>query len=92
LLPYEQAFQHIRAEYVEMPGMRLTPEQMERLSGVNRSVCTLVLDDLVRAQFLVISRDGTYARRSDPDRSKPRSAAASLRMPPTAKARGLSSR
>jgi hypothetical protein len=63
LSPYEQVFNRIRAEYVEMPGMRLRPEQVERLSGVNRSVCTLVLDDLVRAQFLVLGRDGAYARR-----------------------------
>jgi hypothetical protein len=31
--PYEQAFNRIRAEFMEMPGMRLTPEQVERLSG-----------------------------------------------------------
>jgi hypothetical protein len=69
LSPYEQAFNRIRAEYVEMPGMQLTPEQVERLSGVNCSVCRLVLDDLVRAHFLVIGRDGTYAKGSDPNRS-----------------------
>jgi len=38
LLPYEQAFNRIRAEYVEMPGMQLTPEQVERLCGVNAAV------------------------------------------------------
>jgi hypothetical protein len=30
----------------------VTPEQVERLSGVESSVCRLVLDDLVRAGFL----------------------------------------
>jgi hypothetical protein len=69
LSPYEQAFNRIRAEYEEMPGMRLTPEQVERLSGVDRAVCRLVLDDLVRAQFLATGHDGLYGRRSDPDRS-----------------------
>jgi hypothetical protein len=72
LLPYEQAFNRIRAEYVEMPGMRLTPEQVERLSGVNRTVCRHVLDDLVRAQFLAIAGDGTYGRCSDSDHSRHR--------------------
>jgi hypothetical protein len=76
LLPYEQAFNRIRAEYMEMPGMRLTPEQVERLSGVNRSVCRLVLDDLVRAQFLAMAVDGTYARCSDADHSRYRSRSA----------------
>jgi DNA-binding response OmpR family regulator len=68
--PYEQAFNRIRAEYLEMPGMRLTPAQVGRLSGVHQSVCTLVLDDLVRARFLAVDRDGTYARHADPDRSR----------------------
>jgi hypothetical protein len=61
-LPYRQAFDRIRAEYLEMPGMRLTPVQVQRLSGVDISVCTLVLDDLVRAQFLHLLSDGSYAR------------------------------
>lgn len=59
---YEQAFRRVRSEYEAMPGMRLTPPQVERLSGVERSVCKRVLDDLLRAKFLVIEHDGTYAR------------------------------
>ena len=59
---YEQAFKRIRAEFVEMPGMRLTPEQAERLSGVGSSVCRRVLDDLVRAGVLAVGANGTYAR------------------------------
>ena len=64
-LPYRQAFDRIRAEYLEMPGMRLTPAQVERLSGVDVSICALVLDDLLRAQFLYKGLDGSYARPSD---------------------------
>jgi hypothetical protein len=64
-LPYRQAFDRIRAEYLEMPGMRLTPAQVQRLSGVHISICALVLDDLVRAQFLNKGLDGSYARGSD---------------------------
>jgi len=64
-LPYRQAFDRIRAEYVEMPGMRLTPAQVQRLSGVDISICAIVLDDLVRAQFLYKRLDGSYARASD---------------------------
>jgi hypothetical protein len=64
-LPYEQAFTRIRAEFAEMPGLRLTPEQVERLSGIDGTVCRNVLDDLVRARFLSVSTDGRYGRVSD---------------------------
>ena len=68
-LPYQQAFDRIRAEYLEMPGMRLTPLQVQRLTGVDRSVCKGVLDDLVRAEFLRLAPDGSYARAVDGTRS-----------------------
>jgi hypothetical protein len=61
-LPYQRAFDRIRAEYLVMPAMRLTPKQVERLCGVDRSVCRLVLDDLVRAKFLWVGPDGSYLR------------------------------
>jgi hypothetical protein len=66
---YRQAFERIRAEFSEMPGMRLTPEQVERLSGVDRVVCKSVLDDLVRAKFLDCL-NGSYGRRSDTSRAE----------------------
>jgi hypothetical protein len=61
-LPYQQAFERIRAEFMETPGMRLTPEQVSRLAGVDRAVCRSVLEDLVRAGFLIGS-NGSYIRR-----------------------------
>jgi hypothetical protein len=67
------AFERIRAEFVEMPGMCLTPEQLERLSGVNRGVCKCVLDDLVRAKFLRVSPNGSYRRLSDASMSESKS-------------------
>jgi hypothetical protein len=63
-LPYQQVFERIRAEFLEMPGMQLTPEQVERLSGVDSGTCKVVLDDLVRAGFLGISANGSYGRLS----------------------------
>jgi hypothetical protein len=47
-----------------MPGMRLTAEQVERLSGVDRAVCQDVLEDLVRARFLNRS-NGSYSKMSE---------------------------
>jgi len=52
----------IRAEYLEMPGLRLTLEQAQRLWGVERALCQRVLDMLVEMQFLCVRGDGAYAR------------------------------
>jgi hypothetical protein len=51
----------LRAEYLEMPGLRLTREQVQRLCGLERTVCERVLDGLVDARFLHRKPDGTYA-------------------------------
>jgi hypothetical protein len=69
-LPYQRVFERIRAEFVEMPGMQLTPEQVERLTGVESPTCKTVLDDLVRAGFLCISTNGSYGRLSGPRRAE----------------------
>ena len=63
-LAYREAFERIRAEFAEMPGMRLTAEQVERLSGVDRAVCQDVLEDLVRARFLN-RLNGSYSKLSE---------------------------
>jgi hypothetical protein len=64
-LPYQAAFDRIHTELLERPGMCLTPEQVERLSSVDRAVCQCVLDDLVRARFLRALPNGSYSRVSD---------------------------
>jgi hypothetical protein len=69
-LPYRVAFERIRAEFLGMPGMRLTPEHVERLSGVDRAACKSALDDLVRAKFLGVWPNGSYGRLSDTCKSK----------------------
>ncbi|MQA29812.1 MAG: hypothetical protein GEU82_08235 [Luteitalea sp.] len=61
-LPNREAFERIRAEYLEMPGMRLTLQQVQRLSGFDTSICAPVLDSLVQARFLDVGSDGSYAR------------------------------
>jgi hypothetical protein len=55
----------IRAEYQEMPGLRLTGEQVSRLCGVERSACEILLDALVDSHYLERTRDGRYARPAD---------------------------
>jgi hypothetical protein len=78
-LSYRQAFDRTRADYLEMPGMRLRAMQVQRLSGVDISVCRLVLDDLVRAQFLYVGHDGSYSRLAE---ERPRSRVAKAGLNP----------
>ncbi len=59
------AVQRIRAEYLEMPGLRLTFHQVQRLCGVDAAVCRVALDALVAEDFLCVRPNGAYARVSD---------------------------
>jgi hypothetical protein len=79
-----QVLQRIRAEYLEMPGLTLRPEQVQRLCGVNRSLCRAVLETLVETGFLSMRPDGAYARYTNPDISRARPAKASLEPSVTA--------
>jgi hypothetical protein len=76
--PDLQLLERIRAEYLEMPGMRLKAEQVQRLCGVERAMCQIVLDALVKSDFLCVKSDATYARLLDGERSRPRAAKAEL--------------
>jgi hypothetical protein len=58
----QQLVQRIRAEYIEMPGMKLTIDQVRRLCGVEVHLCKLLLQSLVEARFLSLDSDGSYAR------------------------------
>ena len=64
-MPHNLLLQRIRAEYLEMPGLRLTVEQARRLCGVERAACQRVLDMLVERKFLCVKPDGAYARLTD---------------------------
>jgi hypothetical protein len=55
----------LRAEFQEMLGLRLTAVQVQRLCGVDETMCQGVLDALVDVKFLRVNQDGTYARISD---------------------------
>ena len=61
----DNVLNRLRAEFLEMPGMRLTREQVQRLCGVESEPCQAVLDSLVDANFLRLSRNGQYARATD---------------------------
>ena len=73
-----QILHRIRAEYLEMPGLSLTPAQVQRLCGVDRALCETALEELVKAGFLSMRVDGKYGRFRDLDISRARPAQASL--------------
>ncbi len=58
----EDVLSHLRAEFLDMPGLRLKPEQVQRLCNVERAQCHAVLDVLVNEKFLCVTSDGHYAR------------------------------
>ena len=62
---FTRTLERIRAEFLEMPGLRLTAAQVERFCGVDPATCKSVLDALVDAEFLRIGSDGTYARATE---------------------------
>ena len=64
-MPHDAILARIRADYMEMPGLRLTLEQARRLCGVERALCQRVLDRLVEMKFLWVTPNGTYARVTD---------------------------
>jgi DNA-binding IclR family transcriptional regulator len=61
----DQLLRRIRAEYGEMPGLRLTLEQAQRLFGVPQQTCAKLLNALVSDRLLACHPDGTYMRRAD---------------------------
>ena len=69
----------LRAEYLEMPGLRLTLEQAQRLCGVERTLCKSLLDALVDARFLCINPGGAYGRTWDGEFPSAHSTKADLR-------------
>jgi hypothetical protein len=52
----------VRAEFVEMPGLRLTLPQASRLWGLEPPACRDVIDVLVGSAFLRWTAAGAVAR------------------------------
>ena len=58
----QDVVRRIRGEFLEMPGLRLTPEQARRLWRLDETSCDAVLGALVDAHFLARTRDGAFVR------------------------------
>lgn len=77
-MPYDTLLKRIRAEYLEMPGLRLTLEQARRFCGVERALCKMVLDALVAEKFLCVKADGAYVRLTEGVMARQRSVKADI--------------
>jgi hypothetical protein len=64
--------QRVYAEFLEMPGLRLTCQQAQRLWGLDQVACRQLLEFLVDAKFLYRAGHGMYARLTDGYAARPR--------------------
>jgi hypothetical protein len=58
----EEALRRVKSEFVEMPGLRLTSAQAQRLWGLDAEFCEAILGALVDAKFLLRTGDGVFVR------------------------------
>jgi len=64
--------QRAYSEFLEMPGLRLTCRQAQRLWGLDEWTCLRLLESLVDARFLYRLPHGIYTRLSDGRPAHPR--------------------
>jgi hypothetical protein len=60
----ESTLRRVRAEFLEMPGLKLTVSQAQRLWGMDRPTCEALIDQLTAARFLARTRDGAVVLRA----------------------------
>ncbi|HKB11076.1 MAG TPA: hypothetical protein VKD69_10490 [Vicinamibacterales bacterium] len=58
----QDVVRRVRGEFLEMPGLRLTPQQARRLWRLDERACEAVMDALVDARFLARTSDGAFVR------------------------------
>jgi Fic family protein len=59
----EATLRRVRAEFLEMPGLKLTLSQAQRLWGMDRSTCEALIEELMASRFLAKTRDGAVVLR-----------------------------
>ena len=65
--------ERLKAEFLEMPGLKLTEVQAQRLWALDALLCSALLETLVNTNFLFRTRDGAFMRieRAAPVRTSP---------------------
>jgi hypothetical protein len=54
----------VRAEFLKMPGLKLTLAQAQRLWGIDRATCEAVIEELTACRFLARTRGGSFVMRA----------------------------
>ncbi len=62
----ESTLRRVRSEFLEMPGLKLTIAQAQRLWGMDRSTCEALIEELTQSCFLARTRDGSVVLRTTP--------------------------
>ena len=62
---YEHWARMLRGEYLEIPGLHLTRDQIQRLWDLDDVTCDAVIKALVDGRFLKQSAAGAYVRADD---------------------------
>jgi len=60
--PIEADALRLRDEFLSMPGLSLTPAQAARLLSLRVAHAAMLLDDLRREGFLVVTPEGLFRR------------------------------
>jgi hypothetical protein len=63
--PLDDVLRRICAEYAEMPGLRVTQQQGQRLWALDPQTCVRALDALIEAGFLRRTPSNEYVRVSE---------------------------
>lgn len=61
-MDYHKLVERVRSEFLEMPGLTLTPAQAARLWGLDPKSCQYVINALVDSTFLRWTPSGTVVR------------------------------
>jgi hypothetical protein len=59
---FAMALRRAQAEFLEMPGLKLTVAQATRLWHFDSALCSAVLSRLVEQRFLVETKHHSFAR------------------------------
>ena len=79
----DQMLCRVCSEYLEMPGLRVTRKQAQRLWGLDEATCAQLLEFLVENTFLRRSGADSYVRRSAGSEPFPARLTATAQLPET---------
>ena len=69
--PIGDLIRRVRGEYLEMPGLRITARQAQRLFGLDATTCDEILDRLRQSGFLLRTGDGLFTLAQAGDQAAP---------------------